>query len=180
MLQLTVILEEVYDESTQTFDYKEKHIVLEHSLVSLSKWESKHEKSFLRTIEKGISEEEFLDYIRCMTITQNVGEEVYDRLSDKNISDILAYINAPMTATTVNSKPSPGTQKEVLTAEVIYYYMFSLNIPLECQKWHLNRLITLIEVFGAKGDTKKMGKQEIYRQNAELNKARRKALHSKG
>lgn len=152
---------------------------LEHSLVSLSKWESKWCKPFL--MNSGLTDEESLDYIKCMTITKNVDPSVYLHLTKENVEAVIDYINAPMTATTFPKDPNGKTNKEIVTAELVYYWMISYNIPFECQKWHLNRLLTLIRVCGVKNaPPKKMSKGEIMRNNAALNAARRAKLHSKG
>ena len=181
MLEITVSYEEQWDEIKEEFiPGKEQTLRLEHSLVSLSKWESKWCKPFLNRKEE--TAEEILDYIKCMTLTQNVDQDIYNHLSSKNLLDIKDYISAPMTATTINDHSNGGGKgKEVLTSELIYYYMIALNIPFECQKWHLNRLITLIRVCGIKNQpAKKMSKGDILRRNAELNAARRAQLNSKG
>ena len=169
---------EGWDEVKEEFVPAEvKTLSLEHSLVSLSKWESKWNKPFLSKDEKTI--EQTLDYIQCMTITQNIDPMVYRFLTDENIRDINDYIDAPMTATTVSDKGS--TSREIITSEIIYYWMISLNIPMECQKWHLNRLLTLIRVCNVKNaPAKKMSRKEIMNRNAALNAARRKKLNSKG
>ena len=152
---------------------------LEHSLVSLSKWESKWCKPFLSN--KGLTDEESLDYIKCMVISKNVNPEVFDHFTKDNVKAVIDYINAPMTATTFSKESNGKTNKEVVTSELIYYWMIAYNIPSEYQKWHLNRLLTLIRVCGIKNaPPKKMGKGEIMRNNAALNAARRAKLHSKG
>ena len=182
MLQLKLPAVEQWDERTLGFVYsKAQTLQLEHSLVSLSKWESKYNKPFLSKEEK--TYEETIDYIRCMTITQNVDPEVYNRLTDSHIKQVNDYIDSSMTATTFNDTKSrkQGGQKEVITAEIIYYWMITLNIPLECQKWHLSRLITLIRVCSIKNaPAKKMSNRDIMSQNTALNAARRKQLNSKG
>ncbi|MGB4293547.1 MAG: hypothetical protein WBJ37_11785, partial [Bacteroidales bacterium] len=145
MLQITIPAVELWDERKQEFvTTKEQTLQLEHSLVSISKWESKWCKPFLSKQEK--TSEETLDYIKCMTITQNVDPEVYNYLTNKNIEEINNYINAPMTATYFSDEKTSKTSREQVTAELIYYWMIALNIPFECQKWHLNRLLTLIKV----------------------------------
>lgn len=179
MLQIVVPATEYWDERQEMFiTKKEQTLQLEHSLVSLSKWESKWHKPFLS--KKDITYEETLDYIRCMTITPNVDPEVYFRLTNENIDQINRYIEEPMTATTFredNSKPN----REIVTAEIIYYWMITAGVPFECQKWHLNRLLTLIRVCNIKnGPAKKMSKKEILQQNAALNASRRARLHSRG
>lgn len=180
MLEITIPGSESFDERTMTFNKTEdKTIALEHSLVSLSKWESKWCKPFL-TSEK--TYEETVDYIRCMTITKNVDPKIYYNLTTNNIKAIKDYMAAPMTATTVNHRSqTKGRSREILTAEVIYYYMISLNIPFECQKWHLNRLFKLIEVCSVKSaPPKKMKKGDIMRRNAALNAQRRAQLNTTG
>lgn len=179
MLTITVPACEMYNERTEEFiTYKEQTLQLQHSLVSLSKWESKWCKAFLSKEKK--TEEETLDYIRCMTITQNVNPEVYTRLTRSNIEDINRYIDARMTATTFYENSNSGN-KELITSELIYYWMISYNIPMECQKWHLNRLLTLVRVCSIKNNPpKKRGKREIASNYASLNAARRKKLNTKG
>lgn len=181
MLQLEIQLSpEGWDEKTERFvEPKTVTLKLEHSLVSISKWESKWNKAFLSAAEK--STEEIIDYIKCMTITQNVDPDVYNHFTPENFEKIHEYINAPMTATTFRDDKSRGTAREVITSELIYYWMFSLQIPKELEKWHLNRLITLIRVFNIKNNPpKKMSKSAIMSQNAQLNAARRQQLNSKG
>ena len=178
MLLLTIPPIEMFNEKTSEFVYsKETKISLEHSLVSLSKWESRWNKPFLSKDNKTL--EETIDYIRCMTITQNVDPEVYFRLTDENINTINKYIESPMTATTFSD--NGHSSREIITSELIYYWMISLNIPMECQKWHLNRLLTLIRVCNIKNaPAKKMSRREIMDRNAALNAARRKKLNSTG
>lgn len=185
MLQITIpaTVTEEFDEELNEFIYKpalkEQTLQLEHSLVSLSKWESKWCKPFLYSKNK--TDEEILDYVKCMTITQNVNPEVYTRLSSQNVEAINNYIDAPMTATTFSSDKNGKKNREIITAELIYYWMIALNIPFECQKWHLNRLLTLIRVCNIKNaPPKKMSKRDIMNRNAALNAARRKQLNSKG
>ena len=181
MLQITVELRpEGWDEQKQEFVKPKTQVLqLEHSLVSLSKWESKWCKSFLSNPEKSI--EETVDYIKCMTITQNVKPEVYEHLTNAHIQQVSKYVEAPMTATYFNESKGGKGGKETITSELIYYWMISLNIPFECQKWHLNRLITLIRVCQIKSaPPKKMSKGEIMSRNAALNAARRQQLNTKG
>ena len=180
MLQIIIPAREFYDESTNRFTKtKEQTLQLEHSLVSLSKWESRWCKPFLSKQEK--TYEETLDYIKCMTITQNVNPDIYRFLTASNVAQINRYIEAPMTATTF-SKELPGkNSREQVTAELIYYWMIALNIPFECQKWHLNKLLTLIKVCNIKNaPPKKMSRRDIMSRNAALNAARRKQLNTKG
>lgn len=182
MLQITIPSVELFDEVNSIFiNTKEQTLQLEHSLVSLSKWESKWCKPFMSSRDKTV--EETLDYIRCMTITQNVNPEVYLRLSKENVEQIERYIEAPMTATTVPKQQSGKINNEIVTSELIYYWMFSLNIPKECEKWHLNRLITLIQACNFKNQPPSKRKQnmsDIITQQAALNAKRRAELNSKG
>lgn len=180
MLQITIPGIELWDESREIFTQtKEQTLQLEHSLVSLSKWESKWGKVFLSKQEK--TYEETIDYIKCMTITQNVDPNVYNHLSKSIIDKITEYIEAPMTATYFSKEQSSGNSREQVTSELIYYWMIALNIPFECQKWHLNRLLTLIRVCNIKNQPpKKMSKRAIMSRNAALNAARRKQLNTKG
>lgn len=156
-----------------------KILQLEHSLVSLSKWESKWNKPFLSTADK--TDEETLDYIKCMTITQNVKSEVYAMMTAENIRQVNDYIAAPMTATVITEEKNGKGGREIVTAELIYYWMIALQIPVEFQKWHLNKLLTLIRVCDIKNSPpKKMSKTEIMRRNAALNAARRKKYNTRG
>ena len=180
MLEIVIPETEQWDEVNQEFITSNRQILrLEHSLVSLSKWESKWKKPFLSNREK--TYEETIDYIKCMTLTQNVNDTVYN-LSDKdNIEKINKYICDPMTATTFKEDPNKKGGREIITSELIYYWMISLNIPFECQKWHLNRLLTLIKVCGIKNQPpKKMSKKDVMSRNAALNAARRKQMNSRG
>jgi hypothetical protein len=181
MLQIAVPLgPEGWDEKKREFVKPKIQILqLEHSLVSLSKWESKWCKPFLSKNEK--TSEEILDYIKFMTITQNVKPETYDHITIANLQEINDYIYAPMTATTFSEDRSGRHNHETVTSELIYYWMIALNIPFECQKWHLNRLLTLIRVCNIKNaPPKKMSKRDIVSRNAALNAARRKQLNTKG
>ena len=179
MLLLTIPAAELFDDRTQEFiKIPEYKLQMEHSLVSLSKWESKWGKPFLSKEPKTAAET--IDYIKCMTITQNVNPKVYNSLTTENIEQINKYIDEPMTATTFNEVNNTRS-REIITSELIYYWMFSLNIPMECQKWHLNRLLTLIRVCNIKNaPPKKMSRSDIMSRNAALNAARRKKLNSKG
>ena len=181
MLQITIpAVDQCWDEQKQEFvSIKEQKLQLEHSLVSLSKWESKWRKAFLAKQDKTYAET--LDYIRCMTITPNVDPQVYNFLTVDNINQINDYIAAPMTATVFSEDNSGRNNREVVTSELIYYWMIALNIPFECQKWHLNRLLTLIRVCNIKNTPpKKRSKNEIMSRNAALNAARRKQRGTKG
>ena len=180
MLRITIPATELWDENKEEFiNTKEQTLQLEHSLVSLSKWESKWNKPFLSKDTK--TEEEELDYIKCMTITQNVDPNVYNFIPLNVREEIKEYINAPMSATWFSEDKNTKSSSEQITSELIYYWMVAQNIPFECEKWHLNRLITLIKICNIKSQPpKKMGKKAIMSRNAALNAARRKQLNTKG
>ena len=180
-LSLIVEKKELYDEASNRFiEIPEKTILLEHSLISISKWEARWHKAYLndRTPKK---KEEQIDYVRCMTLSKNVDPYIYYGLSNKNWKEINDYINDPMTETTF-TKMEHKRSKDIITNELIYYWMASLQIPFDpCEKWHLNHLLTLIEVAGRKNKPpKKMSPKAIASQNKSLNAARRAALHSSG
>lgn len=180
MLRITIPDVELWDEEKEEFVFRKgQTLQLEHSLVSLAKWESKWCKSFLSKKDK--TYEETLDYIKCMTLTQNVDPDVYKNLTPSNIDQVNKYIEAPMTATFFSEDKTNGTSRETVTAELIYYWMIALNIPFECQKWHLNRLLTLIKVCNIKNSPpKRMSRREIMNRNTALNAARRKQRNSNG
>lgn len=185
MLEITIPGREIFNEVTNEFiSFEGKTLKLEHSLLSLSKWESKWNKAFLGKEEK--TKEETIDYIRCMTITQNVDPDVYKYLTNDNINAVSAYIDAPMTATTFggDKKADPGSKgryKETVTAELIYYWMIAFNIPFECEKWHLNRLLTLVKVCNVKNTPpKKRKKSDLIRDRHAINELRRQSLNTNG
>lgn len=180
MLRITIPAIELWDERTEKFvNRKEQTLQLEHSLVSLSKWESKWRKAFLGKAEK--TDEEIRDYVRCMTITQNVDPEVYNYLTEENFKEINEYIQAPMTATTFPEDKSAKSNRRIITAEVIDYWMISLQMPVEYRKWHLNKLIAQIRACNVMNQPpKKRSARDIMSRNAELNAARRRSLNSKG
>lgn len=180
MLEIKVPACEQWDESNQCFVIMEEQTLkLEHSLVSLSKWESKWCKPFLT--KTPMTHEQTIDYVRFMTINKNVDPNVYNCLTNDNIESIKEYIEAPMTATWFRDNKGRHGSGEQTTAELIYYWMISLNIPFECEKWHLNRLLTLIRVCNIKNQPpKKMGKKETASQYAAINAARRKAHNMRG
>lgn len=185
MLEITlpaIESDELWDDEKREFipvkAEKELTLKLEHSLVSLSKWESKWCKPFLSKEDKTV--EETIDYIRCMTVTQNVDPKAYDRLTTEHIQQIKEYINAPMTATTLPKNKKPGGRR-IVTSELIYYWMIAFKIPFECQKWHISRLLTLIGVCEVESTPpKKQSRRETASQYAALNAARRKKFNSKG
>lgn len=179
MLQITVPSHEMYDEEkNEFFMTKEVSLRLEHSLVSISKWETKWQKPFLDRKPK--TKEESIDYIRCMTLNQNVDPEVYYGIDSGLMNQINDYIESDRTATWFReTKKKPSTQ--VITSELVYYWMTAYNIPWEAQKWHFSRLITLIKICNIKNQPpKKMSKSAILRQNTSINEARLKALNTKG
>lgn len=181
MLNITIPAVEQYDEVKQEFvtSKKEQVLTLEHSLVSISKWECKWNKAFLTNRSK--TYEEMIDYFRCMTITQNVDVSVY-KFIDKNIfGQIRQYMDLPMTAVKFHDFNSDSHVRDTMTAEIIYYKMLNYGIPFECQKWHLNRLLALIRVCDIKSTPhKKMSMKEIATRNSALNEQRRKQLNSRG
>lgn len=183
MLKIVVpACNQLWDEVNEQFiSSPETVLELEHSLVSLSKWESKWCKPFINRNDK--TAEEMIDYVRCMTLNSNkVNDVVYSCLTEANIKEINDYIEAPMTATWFSKNSQTGSHLgEQITSELIYYWMIALNIPFECQKWHLNRLLTLVRVCNIKNQPdKKMSRRETLSRNAALNAARRKQLNTKG
>lgn len=182
MLKIDVPGCEFYDEREEVFvNTKSIQLSLEHSLVSISKWEAIYCKPFLSDAPK--TEQEVIDYIKCMTLTQNVDPDVYKCIPSEELIKIKNYIEAPMTATTISGGKQQHNKKQILTSELIYYYMIAYQIPFECQKWHLNRLMMLIQVCDAKNQDPKKNKMsvnDVRKQNASLNAARRKAMGTKG
>jgi hypothetical protein len=153
MLELDVVVEELYNEETEKFSVSKVRVELEHSLVSMSKWESLWEVPFLGKADR--TSEQTISYVQMMLLTENLPPEVFSNLLDNHLNEITKYIEAKMTATRINDTTNKSGPAETITSELIYYWMFSMNIPLECQHWHLNRLITLIRVFNAKNSPKK-------------------------
>lgn len=183
MLQITIPGGEFFNNASQMFTYsKPQTLQLEHSLVSISKWESKWQKAFLSREQK--TEEEFRDYVRCMTLTQNVDPEVYCNLTNENIRQIRAYMDNPMTATKLPQKPGRGGPTEVITSERVYSWMIALQIPVEYQKWHFNRLMTLIQLCNLNNEKSvpknKKSRGDLYAQHRAINQANRARFHSAG
>ena len=182
MIRILLPEKELYDEVNNKFVcLPSRELILEHSLVSISKWESKWHKSFLNTDDKSF--DEVMDYIKCMCVEELEDENDLYRLSEENVSDINAYIQDSMTATTFSdfSDNKNTKSREIITSEIIYYWMIANNIPFECQYWHLNKLLTLIKVCSIKNSPeKKMSTSEILSRNKALNAARRKKMNSKG
>jgi len=184
MLHIKVDGNEFFNEDTQEFiQVKPQELTMEHSLLSVSKWEAIWKKPFLSNENK--TKEEYISYFKCMTINSNVDPLVYDCLTVKQIARIKNYIDDPHTATTINDariqKTAPKRAR-VITSELIYAWMIANNIYKDCEKWHLSRLMTLIRVCSIENNPnkKKMGKKDIYRQNRELNAARRAKYHTHG
>ena len=180
MLKITIPATDQWDEVTQQFiTTKETELCLEHSLVSVSKWESKWHVPFIGNTS--MTKEHLIDYIRCMTLTQNVNDEVYYAITDDVMEQITEYIKDSKTATWFSEDLANKKSRDIITSEIIYYWMVALQIPFECQKWHLNRLLTLIRVCNEKNQPeKKMSKSEIMRRNREINEQRKRALKTHG
>jgi len=179
VLKLLIPGDEVFDEENSEFVMRDSIVLeLEHSLVSLSKWESTWEKPFLGNEKKTLKET--IGYIEAMTLTPDVPPEVFSRLTNAHFEQVNKYIEAKMTATWFNDKPGPAS-REIITTELIYYWMVTLNIPFECETWHLNRLFTLIKVCNQKNSPpKKMSRREVMERNRQLNAQRRAQLKTKG
>jgi hypothetical protein len=180
MLKITIGAIDVYDESEETFTTQGGfELQLEHSLVSLSKWESEFEKPFLSKSEK--TPEETLAYIRYMVLTPNPPGDFLERLSKENLETIHTYIDRKMTATWFSDQPGTPRSREIITSELVYYWMTVFSIPFECETWHLNRLFTLIRICNVKqAKPKKMSRSEIAARNRELNAQRKAQLGTKG
>lgn len=184
MLHIHIDDQELFDERTETFiKINGIDLQMEHSLISLSRWEEKWHIPFLGNEDK--TEEQIKDYIRCMTITKNVDPRIYDYIPGSTLKEIFDYIENPMTATWFNDSSDKGShkskKKEVITSEIIYYWIISLGIPVQFERWHLNRLLTLIRVINIKNSPKKnMSQRDILAQNRKLNAARRAKHKSRG
>lgn len=181
MLSVVIPAGEFYSEETgEFFTTKETVLRLEHSLLSISKWESEWKKPFLdRTKDK--TYEESISYIKCMTLSQNVDPNVYYAISPKLMSEINDYIADTRSATTINNRGPMSADKSVVTSELVYYWMAANNIPIECQKWHFSRLYMLLQIFSIKqGKEQKMSRHDVMAQNRALNAARKKAMKTKG
>lgn len=179
---LTIIIEgeEVYNEEEETFEkFNDVKLDLEHSLVSVSKWESNYKKPFLTSVVK--TSEEIFDYIKYMVLTPDVNLDVLYRCSQKNLDAIQEYIDSSQSATTFGSMPERRGSGEIITSELIYYWIVSFNIPFECQYWHLNRLFSLIRICNIKNSKpKKMSRTELAQRNRELNAQRKAKLGTSG
>ena len=181
MLILTVLGDELFDEEKEEFlSINDVRLELEHSLVSLSKWESEFQKPFLGSQEK--TPFEIISYIRCMILTPNVTEEVLGNLSQANLEQINKYIESSESATTFGEMPERKGKGEIITSELIYYWMVAFTIPFECQNWHLNRLFALIRICNIKNNPKqkKMSRHEVATRNRALNAQRREQMGTNG
>lgn len=181
MLTIKIPDMEYFDEESQEFvSIKGRILELEHSLISISKWEAKWHKPFMSTDER--TTEETIDYIKCMTInSKGIDDLIYSGLSMENVKAINDYINDPMSATWFNEQNNKRPSREVITSELIYYWMVAYQIPSEYEKWHLNRLMNLIRICNIKNQPeKKMSKGAIMRQNRALNEARKKKFNTSG
>lgn len=178
-IEISIPETRLWDPVKEEFLYvKSQKLLLEHSLLSISKWEAKWKKPYLNSEKTPI---EVVDYIRCMTLTKNVDPNVYYAIPATELEKLQNYILDPMTATTITNHEQKRPGREVITAEILYWQMAQLNIDLEWEKRHLNRLITLIQVCAIKSQPpKKMSKADIAKQNKALNAARRKRHNSRG
>ena len=179
MLTLFIPKSETFDEATQTFVDDGWTVEMEHSLISLSKWESFFKKPFLSNTEK--TSEETLWYIKAMVISPAIPDEAFHHMTRANVDAINAYVSDEMTATTINEIPGQKQNTEKITSELIYYWMSTLGVPIACESWHLNRLLTFIKVCNAKNaPPKKMSKNELLRRQRELNDQRRAQFKTTG
>ena len=179
MLKLTVTLSENYNESTNEFEVETLELEMEHSLVSLSKWESRFEKPFLGPDEK--TDEEIFFYIECMILTPDFPPEIVKRFSKKDFEKINDYLVSKQSATWFTNKKDNSPSRETITSELIYYWLSSYQIPREAERWHLNRLLTLIRVFNAKNEKpKKRSSSEIAAERRALNEKRRREMKTHG
>lgn len=180
MLVVQVPISEGFDNETQKFiEIEYFELKLEHSLVSLSKWEMKHEKPFLSSDDK--TAEETLDYINFMVLNDDLPSDIWEKLTKKNLEEINEYVNRKMTATWFNEKKANSNSSEIITSELMYYWMVALQIPWEAQYWHLNRFLTLVKVCNHKNEPpKKMSRRELAQRHREINEQRRRQYGSNG
>lgn len=179
MLSIIVPGRDFWDERSEEFiRTKDTTLYLEHSLLSISKWEAKWHISF---IDDEKTDEQIMDYIPCMSLKGDIDPLVLKAITQQNIADVQAYIENPMTASTIKDIKRPNRVKQKITSELIYYYMIQYGIPVEFEKWHFNRLITLIRVCAAENQpNKKMSPTEQARYYRELNKANKAKYHTRG
>ncbi len=181
MLELEIKDLEIYDDETGFQKFKGGKLLLEHSLLAVSKWESKYHIPFLEHIGKNLTVEESLYYVQCMTINKNVDPSIYKAITPEDMQKILDYISDPYSATVINTRNKNRVNKEPVTSEMIYYWMVASTIPFECEKWHLSRLMKLIEIYGIKNsEPEKKSTSQILREQDAINTKRRAAMHSKG
>lgn len=180
MLKLIVQGNEFYDEETSSFITTEGfEVELEHSLLSLSKWESKHQVPFLGQAK--LTTDQIVDYILCMNNTPNVTTEMISSAGSQVFDAVNEYINSPQSATTFGEMPKPRGRGEVITSELIYYWMVAFNIPFTCEAWHLNRLFSLIKIANIKNSKgKRLSRSEVVQRNRELNAKRKAELGTTG
>lgn len=179
MLEITVAGRELWDSRTNTFYVlKDQVLQLEHSLLSISKWESITHKPFLGKDPR--TSKEIVLYIKCMTLNKGVDPKAYDALTAKDLDKIRKYIDDPATATWFGKEENQRAgSRKVVTSEVIYYWMIAGNVPMQCEKWHLNRLLTLLHIIEIKNRPKKKGKMSSAKM-ASLNAQRLAASGSRG
>ncbi len=180
MLRVNIVEEELFDEATSKFTEKvSQSIDFEHSLVSVSKWESKFEKPFLADTKK--TDEEVIEYIKMMVVTPNLSDNVLTLLSNDNLIQINEYIESKQTATTFNELQTARGNSEIITSELIYYWMVAFKIPFECENWHLSRLFSLVRICGIKSEKpKKVSAHEVAERNRALNEQRKAQLKTSG
>lgn len=183
MLTITILGEEVFNEETMEFSsFGDIVLEMEHSLASLSKWEQKWQIPFLGPQDK--TNEQLLDYIHCMILTPGVPDNIVSTMSQSNIDEIQKYIESPETATTFAKESTTRKgNREIITSELIYYWMSAFKLPIQAETWHLNRLFSLIRIASIKNSDKsgkKMPKHEIAARNRELNRQRREQLNTTG
>jgi hypothetical protein len=180
MLTIIVLGEEFFNEETNEFyTVGDTTLELEHSLVSLSKWESIFEKPFLSSGEK--TNDEIATYIKCMLLTDDYPEDIFDKMTRENLEEINDYINAKMTATWFSEISAPPKSTEIITSELIYYWLVTFNIPFDVETWHINRLFTLLKVFNIKNaKPKKMSRSEMAERNRQLNAQRKAQMGTSG
>lgn len=190
MITIEIPANKVWDEKAEMiFDVPATKLVLCHSLISISKWEAQYRKRFLKLNKfdekNGINTpDELLNYVKCMTVNNNINPYVYNCLTDEDIKKIQEYISAEMTGTTFNTPDSdePKPNREAMSSEMMYYYMSAAQIPFSCEEWHLSRLIALLRIASIKNDPnpKKQTNAQITKSNAAINAARRAKYHTKG
>ena len=179
MLRMIVGDEGFNDETNEFVTVDPVVIELEHSLVSLSKWESKYEKPFLGRDEK--TKEETFDYLKMMVLTEDLPDSIFEKFSQENIQEIKEYIDSKQSATIFTEIGRGRGKEEVITSELIYYWMIAFTIPFVCEHWHLNRLLTLVRICGIKsGKQKKMPKGQLAQQYRELNERRKAEMGTRG